>query len=414
MLNDQQKLHQLVELGTEIVQIQDVNHLLEKILEAARKLTSADAGTIYIKNGEGLQFSHTQNDTLQKRLALGEKLIYKSFTVPINHYSIAGYVASTGETVNIEDVYHLNTDVVPYVFDRSYDDKARYRSQSMLTLPLKNNRSQIIGVMQLINAQNDQGRVLPFLKQDIPLIKIFANHAAVALDRVQMTRTEILRLIRMLTEVRDPEETEAHVKRVAAYSTELYDVWAHQRRLPRVKIESNLEILEMAAMLHDVGKLAVPLDLRQKPGNLTSEEYEMIKQHTFKGAQMLVKSARSEYEEAAADIALHHHEYWDGSGYPGHIDPETGLALPGYEAEPGRARGKQGEEIPIFGRVVAIADFYDALSSRRAFRDALHEKDILDMLRQGSCTHFDPDLIDIFFARLDAIHDIAKRFPNSA
>ena len=383
MLNDQQKLQQLVELGTEIVQIQDIDELLEKILSAARKLTNADAGTIYIKDGEGLKFSHTQNDTLQKRLALGEKLIYKSFTVPINHYSIAGYVASTGETVNIPDVYQLNTDVVPYVFDRSYDDKARYRTQSMLTLPLKNTRHQIIGVMQLINAQNDHGKVLPFLEYDIPLIKIFANHAAVALDRAQMTRTEILRLIRMLAEVCDPEETEAHIKRVAAYSTELYDVWAHQRRLPRVKIETNIEILGMAAMLHDIGKLATPLKLRQKPGKLTSEEYDLIKQHTIKGAQMLLNSVQSEYEEAAAEIALQHHEYWDGSGYPGHVDPETGLALPDYEREPGRARGRQGEEISIFGRVVAIADFYDALSSRRAFRDALHEKDIFRHAQTG-------------------------------
>ncbi|GAK56439.1 metal dependent phosphohydrolase [Candidatus Vecturithrix granuli] len=413
MLNDQQKLQQLIDLGTEIVQIQDVDALLEKILSAARKLTNADAGTIYMKDGEGLQFRHAQNDTLQQRQAAGEKLIYKSFSVPINRYSIAGYVASTAETVNIPDVYQLNTDLVPYVFDRSYDDKARYRTCSMLTLPLKNRRNQIIGVMQLINAQNDGGAVFPFLERDIPLIKVFANHAATALDQAQMTRSEILRLIQVLTEVGDPEETSAHLNRVGAYAAEMYEVWARQKRLPRVKIETNVEILELAAKLHDIGKLAIPAHLRQKPGKLTPEEFKMMKQHTLKGAQMLLKNSQSLYEEAAAEIALNHHEYWDGSGYPGYVDIETGQALPGYTTALGNGRGKRGEDIPIFGRIVAIADFYDALSSPRAFRDALHENDILDMLRQGAFTHFDPDVLDIFFERLDAIRAIAQRFPNS-
>ncbi len=413
MLNDQQKLQQLIDLGTEIVQIQDVDALLEKILSAARKLTNADAGTIYIKSGEGLQFKHAQNDTLQQRQAAGEKLIYKSFSMPINRYSIAGYVASTAETVNIPDVYQLNTDLVPYVFDRSFDDKARYRTGSMLTLPLKNGRNQIMGVMQLINARNDDGTVIPFLERDIPLLKTFANHAAMALDRAQMTRSLILRLIQTLTEVCDPEETSAHLHRVGHYAAEIYEVWARQKRFPRVKIETNVEILRLAAMLHDIGKLAVPSHLRQKPGKLTPVEFEMMKQHTLKGAQMFLKTSQSLYEEAAVEIALNHHEYWDGSGYPGYVDIETGRILPEYISSMGNGRGKHDEDIPIFGRVVAIVDFYDALSCRRAFRDALAENTILNMLRQGAFTHFDPDLIDIFFERLDVIHAIAQRFPNS-
>ncbi len=243
MLNDQQKLQQLIDLGTEIVQIQDVDALLEKILSAARKLTNADAGTIYIKSGEGLQFKHAQNDTLQQRQAAGEKLIYKSFSMPINRYSIDGYVASTAETVNIPDVYQLNTDLVPYVFDRSFDDKARYRTGSMLTLPLKNGRNQIMGVMQLINARNDDGTVIPFLERDIPLLKTFANHAAMALDRAQMTRSLILRLIQTLTECAIQRRPRL-IFIVSHYAAEIYEVWARQKRFPRVKIETNVEILE--------------------------------------------------------------------------------------------------------------------------------------------------------------------------
>ncbi len=120
----------------------------------------------------------------------------------------------------------------------------------------------------------------------------------------------------MLTELRDPEETEAHVNRVGAYSTEIYEVWAIKRHLPPHEIEKNSEIIRMAAMLHDIGKLVIPQDIREKPGKFTMEEYTQMKQHTIKGAQMLLASAQSEYETVAAEIALNHHEYWNGSGSP--------------------------------------------------------------------------------------------------
>lgn len=127
---------------------------------------------------------------------------------------------------------------------------------------------------------------------------------------------------------------------------------------------------------------------------------------------MLLKSAQSKYEEVAAQIALNHHEYWNGSGYPGHVDIETGQVLPGYENGRGKPRGKQGEEIPIFGRIVAITDVYDALSCRRVFREAMKEIDVLKTLEKGAGRRFDPEMIDAFFFSLDTIRAIAQRFPD--
>ena len=104
----------------------------------------------------------------------------------------------------------------------------------------------------------------------------------------------------------------------------------------------------------DIGKLAIPIVIRSKPGKLSEEEYETMKLHTIKGAQLLFQHAQSEIENIAAEIALTHHERWDGSGYPGHVIPETGQPIPEYADEQGNPRGKKGEEIPIFGRVVAL------------------------------------------------------------
>ena len=140
MPNGHDTLKQILEMNQTIEQVRDVDVLLEKILMVARKLANADAGSIYVVKEEGrLEFNHTQNDTLQKELGPDKKLMYNTFTVPINHKSISGYVASTGEALNIPDVYLLSKEDVPYSFDPSYDLRSHYLTRSMLTLPLKNN-----------------------------------------------------------------------------------------------------------------------------------------------------------------------------------------------------------------------------------------------------------------------------------
>ncbi|PIE35098.1 phosphohydrolase [candidate division KSB3 bacterium] len=412
MPNERQKLEQLLIMNQEIEQAKDVDVLLERILSVARKLTNADAGSIYIVTEDGhLEFNHSQNETLQQQLKPGKKLIYKTFTVPINHQSISGYVASTGETLNIPDVYNFPHNDVPYRFDPSYDQKSQYRSQSMLTIPLKNNQNKVIGVMQLINAMNQEGNVIPFPEDEIPFIRVFANNAAIAIERAQMTRAIILRMISM-AELRDPEETGPHVNRVGAYSSEIYETWARNHQINQTTINNYKDILRMAAMLHDVGKVGIRDEILQKPGRLNDDEFETMKQHVIMGAQLFLNT-QSEFDEIAGQIALNHHEHWDGTGYPGHVDPGNGgKPLPGYEIEGGKARGKKGEEIPLFGRIVAVADVYDALSSKRAYKDAWTEDDVLRELKKGSGQQFDPEIIKAFFSSLDMIRSIAQRYSD--
>jgi HD-GYP domain-containing protein (c-di-GMP phosphodiesterase class II) len=410
MLSEKQKLTKIINLSIELTQVKDIDVLLERILKEARKLVHADAGSIYIKEGGMLEFSYTQNDTLQKRLPPGKKLIFSTFSVPINSQSIAGYVAVTGRMLNIPDAYTLRPGL-PYSFNKSFDDRSGYRTQSMLTFPLKTNRGDTVGVLQLINGKDGRGRVVPFAKKDEPLIMHFANTAAVAIERARMTRAMILRMIKM-AELRDPKETGAHVNRVAAYAVTIYERWAAGRGVPHEEIEKNRDALRMSAMLHDVGKVAISDTILRKPARLTPEEYEIMKGHTFLGAR-LFSELYSEFDESASVVALNHHERWDGNGYPGHIDPFDGKALSGCVLPDGKPRGKKGEEVPAFGRVVAIVDVYDALCSHRVYKEPWDEAVALENLKANSGTQFDPEMIEAFFSSLDSIHSIAERYPDS-
>jgi HD-GYP domain-containing protein (c-di-GMP phosphodiesterase class II) len=408
MPSEKQKLNMIIRLGVELTEIKDVDVLLERILREARHLVRADAGSIYIKEGDKLKFSYTQNETQQKKLIRGKKLIYSTFSVPINNQSIAGYVANTGETMNIPDVYKLKPGL-SFSFNKSYDELSGYRTQSMLTFPLKTNRGDTIGVLQLINAYDIHDKVIPFSKKDEPLVIYFANMAAVAIERAQMTRTMILRTIKM-AELRDPKETGAHVNRVAAYTVAIYESWANKQGISHDVIEKNRDILRMAAMLHDVGKVAISDAILKKPGRLNDEEREAMQQHTIMGAK-LFSDRYSEFDEAAAIVALNHHEKWDGTGYPGHVNID-GKVIPVYEKSNGISRSKKGEEIPVFGRIVAIADVYDALSSRRVYKERWEESQVLDELKATSGTHFEPYMVEVFFSCLDTIQSMAERYPD--
>lgn len=409
MLNEKQKLTQIINLGLEVAQVKDIDVLLERLLTEARQFVNADAGSIYIKEGDALKFSYTQNETIRKKLPEGKKLIYSTFTIPINEKSIAGYVALTGRTSNIKDVYKL-PDGVPYSFDRQYDEISNYRTRSMLTFPLKTHRGDVIGVLQLINALDKDKNIARFAEEDEPCIMHFANNAAIAVERAMMTRAIILRMIRM-AELRDPKETGAHVNRVAAYSVEIYETWALQKGVPEKELNTNKDILRMAAMLHDVGKVAISDVILKKPAKLDNNEMEIMKQHTYLGAR-LFSDAYSDFDETACLVALNHHEKWDGNGYPGHIDIMTGKPIPNFESGKLVAPGKKEEEIPLFGRIVAIADVYDALSSRRVYKESWDESRVLETLKEDSGKHFDPNLISAFFASLDIIRSITARYPD--
>jgi len=404
-----QKMQRVIGIENEIARIRDIDILLEKILGEARSFTGADAGSIYIREGDHLKFSYTQNDTIQSQLPPGKKLIYSTFTTPIDSNSIAGHVAATGQVLNIPDAWDLPQGV-PYSFNRNYDELSGYRTRSMLTLPMTSVRGEISGVLQLINAKSSACEVIPFSPADMVVLEHFAIAAANAVERAKLTRGIILRMNKM-AELRDPKETGAHVNRVASYSVVLYEAWARKNGLSAQEIERNCDTLRMAAMLHDVGKVAIPDVILKKPGRFTPEEYEIMKQHTVCGAR-LFGELYSDIDEAAMLVTLNHHERWDGNGYPGHIDPLTGTPVPGFEDGDGGPLGKSGEEIPLFGRIVAIADVFDALSNRRCYKEAWDAEAVIAELKSESGRMFDPELIELFLENIDTIRHVASLYPE--
>jgi HD-GYP domain-containing protein (c-di-GMP phosphodiesterase class II) len=409
MSKGEEKLQRVIDIGLYISQIRDIDLLLETILREARRFTNADAGSIYLKEGSSLRFSYTQNETQEADLPPGKKLIYSTFTIPINSHSIAGFVAETGETLNIPDVYTIPA-TVPYSFNRSFDERTGYRTRSMLTFPLRTSRGEIVGVLQLINARDFSGEAIPFPVADEHLLKHFAGNAAVAVERAKLTRATLLRMNKM-AELRDPKETGPHVNRVASYSVIIYENWAQRKGVTQAEIDRNRDILRMAAMLHDVGKVAISDTILKKPARFTPEEFDIMKQHTVMGAR-LFGELFSDFDEAAATVALNHHERWDGKGYPGHIDFRDGTPIPGHVNDDGTAQGKKGEEIPLFGRVVAVADVYDALSSKRCYKEAWNVQEVLNELRAESGRQFDPELVESFFENIDAIENVARTYPD--
>ena len=407
--SEEERYERLIKISQQISKIKDLDILLELILSEARAFVGADAGSIYIREENTLKFSYTQNATLEANLAPGKKLIYSTFTIQIDNGSIAGYVASSGDILNIPDAYDLPPGA-PYHFRPKYDAEAGYRTRSVLTVPLKNTRGGVVGVLQLINPTDAAGKPTVFKAEDEPLILHMAQFAAGAIERAQMTRAMILRMINMAA-LRDPKETGAHVNRVAAYAVEIYEAWARRRGIPEEEIQHHRDMLRMAAMLHDVGKIAIPDVVLKKPARLDPDEVAVMQQHARLGA-LLFGEMYSEYDEASVIVALEHHEKWDGTGYPGFVHIEDGTPLEGYVNPEGKARGKHGDEIHPFGRVVTIADVFDALSSRRAYKEPWDPSDVYEQLRADAGTHFDPEMIEVFFECLDVIKSIAARYPG--
>ena len=384
----------------DLLQIQDLDLLLEQILTAVRKIVNADAGSIYLVEGIQLKFSYTQNDTLQKKLSFGKKLIYATFSMPINNRSIAGYVANNGILVNIADAYVLD-DFQPYSFDQTFDEKTGYRTKSILAVPIKTASGDISGVIQLINALRIDRTIRSFTAIEEAIVQLFADNAAVSIEHAQMLRSMITRTNKMVT-LRDPTATMGNSNRIAAYTIEIYEAWAHKKGVPEKELQYKRNILRMAAMLYNIGKVAIPSAVLQKPyEKLTPVEQKIYQQHTVYGARLFTDD-NSSFAEIAGDIALNHHECWDGSGYPGHVDVVTGQPLPGYEMADSGAIGKRGEEIPIYARIVAVSCAYEREDN----------KDDVNAILANSGKQFDPDVVAAFISCLEVIRSISTRYQD--
>lgn len=370
----------------------DTHAILDSLLTSTRQLANAEGGTIYLVAGGELDFAAAQNDLLFPGASANKFTYFKSH-LPLNKSSIAGYVASTGQILNISDVYSLPEDS-EYSFNAALDKASGYHTESVLAVPLTNSRGNTVGVLQLINARDfhGYGAFSDLLAENIAEL---AQMATVPLERSFLVVTMILRLLKTAA-LRDPAETPGHVQRVGSIAAELYQHWATKRKVDPEEILFTKGQLRLAAMLHDVGKVGIPDAILTKQSKLTDQERKIMERHAFLGANLFGNSEHV-IDKMARDIALHHHARWDGCGYTGKQDIES----------PG------GDEIPIWARITAIADVFDAMVSPRAFRKGWTPKEAAAYLRQEAGKHFDPELVYDFREISDVVRSIRKRFPDT-
>ena len=227
--------------------------------------------------------------------------------------------------------------------------------------------------------------VTDFLSKPIDRIEFIArcrNLLALRASTVRLREESASELIMRLSRSMDSRDSEtgSHLERMARYAA----VSAVNLGLP----SHMQERIRLAAPMHDIGKVAIPDRILFKPGSYTDEEFEVMKLHTTQGYRILDDS-HSPLIRLAATIALSHHEKFDGTGYPQKL---------------------KGTDIPLAGRIIAVADVFDALTSSRPYKDAWPVDDALDFLRMNSGSHFDPECISAFFAGLPVMLEIQEEF----
>jgi HD-GYP domain-containing protein (c-di-GMP phosphodiesterase class II) len=211
--------------------------------------------------------------------------------------------------------------------------------------------------------------------------------------------------------MRDPSETGAHVQRVAECAVAIYDRWAAIHGVDESERLRRRDELRIAAMLHDVGKVAIPDSILKKPGKLDDAEYRRMQTHALLGGRLFAVAA-TPYDEAARDVAIHHHERWDGTGYPGTIEPAALGELPAEMDRNPPALPLRGEAIPLFARIVAVADVYDALTSARSYKEAWTREQVTEFLRKESGRHFDPELVGIALELQGYFESVRARYSS--
>jgi putative two-component system response regulator len=198
---------------------------------------------------------------------------------------------------------------------------------------------------------------------------------------LQETRLKIIQRLGRAAEYKD-NETGLHVIRMSHYS----HILAQAAGLG----EREAEMLLNAAPMHDIGKIGIPDEILKKPGKLEAEEFRIMQQHCNIGAEIIGEDS-AELLQLARVVALSHHEKWDGSGYP---------------------QGLVGEDIPRVGRMVAVADVFDALTSKRPYKRAWSLEEAIDYLQQSVGSHFDPELVPLFVQQIDQVKAVMDQFAD--
>ena len=349
----------LVKIGRSITALTDINVLLKVIAEETKNAIQADRCTVFL-------FDKEKNE-LWSKVALGMES--QEIRFPADK-GLAGYVVQTGETVNIMDAYSDSR------FNKDIDSKSGYHTKSILCMPIKNNNQEIIGAFQVLNKLDGV-----FTKNDEDLLVAIGGSASIALENAQLfeQQKELYKEQKELFEsfidtlatsidARD-KITSGHSSRVKLYTMLIVDAlnMSHHDK----------EIIEKAAILHDIGKIGIRDAVLQKEGKLTPEEYAHIQQHVKITHDILEKIHMSDDFKLITDIACSHHEKWDGSGYYRHL---------------------KGEEIPYGGHILAVSDVFDAITSKRHYRDKMPIANVIRILINDSGTHFDKNIVDVFLA----------------
>jgi putative two-component system response regulator len=211
-------------------------------------------------------------------------------------------------------------------------------------------------------------------------------------EQIERTKDAVVYSMGALAEARD-EETGNHVLRTREYVKVLGYALAQRDNYRKQLSERTIHLISRAAPLHDIGKVGVPDKVLQKQGKLDDEERQLMNQHVTLGRDAIISAERhigaTSFTSVAKEIAYCHHEKWDGSGYP---------------------QGLKGQQIPLSARMMALADVYDALVSRRYYKPPMAHADAQAMIVAERGAHFDPDLVDAFISCNQAFHDIAERY----
>ncbi|QIR76984.1 HD domain-containing protein [Sulfurospirillum diekertiae] len=357
MNSAEKQLAILLEFGKVINKTKSLNDVLESMANFARDILQADRCSIFVYNKE--------------KEELWSKVAHEVHPIHIStQKGVAGYSALSKETQIVVDAYN------DYRFNPDVDKATGYLTHTILAVPLLDNQENTIGVFQALNKKEGF-----FTNVDAELLLLISNYAASAIenailyDKLRDTQTKIINKLASVAEFKD-QETSKHTKRVGLYSALLADKMGLN--------QDDIYKIELAAPMHDAGKIGITDTILLKPDRLDQEEFDIVKTHTQIGYDLLFDS-ENEYLKTAALIALEHHEKWDGTGYP---------------------LGKKGEEISIFGRIVAIADVFDALISVRTYKPAWSFEEAYEFLKKNRGTHFDPILIDLFSENIERIRAI--------
>ena len=355
----QDPLISLLKIGRSISAETDLDKLIRIIEKETKIALDAQNCTVFSY--------HSDSNELSAKIILGSELQDVKFSAKTG---LAGYVARTGEGVNIKDAYNDDR------FNHDIDNYRTEKTKTILCIPFKNLNQQVVGVIQVINKKNNR----VFLDKDEDLLMAIGSSAGIAIENAKL----------FANQKRMFEEQKASFKSFVDALSKSIDARdsitaGHSDRVKRLSeaiclemrlASDDIETIKYAANLHDIGKIGIRDSVLLKCGKLTDEEYAHIQEHAKITSDILSKISFQETLKDVPFIAASHHEKYDGSGY---------------------FLGLKGTDIPFGGRVLAVADVFDAITSKRHYRDKMPIEKALGILLSGKASHFDPCVIDKFF-----------------